>query len=90
MKKGILQIARLNIPFDYIFIDPPYLRGLVEDTISRIDRAGVFKPDTWIVVQHSKWEPVRLADKRYRVEDQRTYGDSTLTFIQINKQADEN
>jgi len=90
MKKGILQIARLNIPFDYIFIDPPYLRGLVEDTISRIDRAGVFKPETWIVVQHSKWEPVTLADKRYRVEDQRTYGDSTLTFIQINKQADEN
>jgi len=90
MKKGILHIARLNVPFDYIFIDPPYLKGLIEDTLSRIDKADVVNPDAWIVVQHSKREPITLTDKRYRVEDQRTYGDSMLSFIKIKKQADEN
>ncbi len=83
MKKGIPEIARLNIPFDYIFIDPPYRRGLIEDAISRIDGAEMVDPATWIVVQHSKREPVALADERYSVEDQRTYGDSMLSFIKI-------
>ena len=90
MKRGITQISRLKIRFDFIFIDPPYLRGLIEDTISRIERADVINPEAWIVVQHSKREQFAMEYKRYSVEDQRVYGDSMLSFIKIKKQVVEN
>lgn len=90
MKKGILQISQLKVKFDYVFIDPPYQKDLIEDTIDRIEKAGLVNGDSVIVIQHSKREPVYFPEGRYCVEDQRNYGDSMLTFLKINTQADNN
>lgn len=90
MKKGILQISQLNVKFDYVFIDPPYQKNLIEDTIDRIEKAGLVNEDSVIVIQHSKREPVHFPEGRYCVDDQRNYGDSMLTFLKINAQADNN
>lgn len=90
IKKGILQISQLDIKFDYVFIDPPYQKDLIEDTMIRIDQAGLIDDHSLIVIQHSKREPVRLPESRFSLEDQRTYGDSMLTFLKIKTQADDN
>jgi 16S rRNA (guanine966-N2)-methyltransferase len=90
MSKGILRLCQFNIVLDYIFIDPPYQKDLIEETINRIDKAGLVTEDSLIVIQHSKREPIKLLDGKYSVEDQRTYGDSMLTFIKIKTQADHN
>ena len=90
VKKGLLQLSTPNIKFDYVFIDPPYQKALISDTIEGIDQSGLLAQDSLIVVQHSKREPVHLTDKGYSLEDQRTYGDSMLTFIKIKTQADNN
>ena len=90
MNKGILSLGQLNIAFDFVFIDPPYQKDLIKETINRIDKAGVVNEESLIVVQHSKREPINLPDERYELEDQRTYGDSMLTFIKIKTQADNN
>jgi 16S rRNA (guanine966-N2)-methyltransferase len=90
MNKGILSLGHFNSTFDFVFIDPPYQKDLIEETINRIDKAGAVNENSLIVVQHSKREPVKLPDERYGVEDQRIYGDSMLTFIKIKTQADNN
>jgi 16S rRNA (guanine966-N2)-methyltransferase len=90
MKKGILQISQLDLKFDYVFIDPPYQKDLIEDTIDRIDQVGLVNESSLIVVQHSKREQVVLPRGRFGLEDQRNYGDSMLTFLKIKTQADNN
>jgi 16S rRNA (guanine966-N2)-methyltransferase len=91
VKKGLLQLSTPNDKFDYVFIDPPYQKDLIADTIEGIDQAGLLTEDSLIVVQHSKREPVHLPYEGYSLEDQRTYGDSMLTFIKIKTtQADHN
>ncbi len=90
MKKGLHQISELNVRFDYVFIDPPYQKDLIEETLVRIGQAGLVSADSLVVIQHSKREPIRLVESRFSMEDQRTYGDSMLTFLKINTQADDN
>lgn len=91
VKKGLLQLSKPNVKFDYVFIDPPYQNDLIADTIEGIDQAGLLTADSLIVVQHSKREPVLFPYEVYSLEDQRTYGDSMLTFIKkIKTQADNN
>ncbi|NLN59441.1 MAG: 16S rRNA (guanine(966)-N(2))-methyltransferase RsmD [Deltaproteobacteria bacterium] len=83
VKKGIPQVAELDIEFDNVFLDPPYQRGLIEDTITRIGEAGLIGENSVMVVQHSKREPVRVTHEKFIIEQQRKYGDSMLTFIKI-------
>jgi len=90
MKKGLHQISELNVRFDYVFIDPPYQKDLIEGALVRIGQAGLVSADSLVVIQHSKREPIRLEESRFSIEDQRTYGDSMLTFLKINTQADDN
>ncbi len=90
MKKGLHQISELNARFDYVFIDPPYQKDLIEDTMIRLGRAGLVDERSLIVIQHSKREPVRLRQSGFSLEDQRTYGDSMLTFLKIKTQVVDN
>jgi len=89
MKKGLLQISGLNIRFDYVFIDPPYQKNLIEETLVRIGQAGLVDENSLVVIQHSKREPINLLETQFSLEDKRTYGDSMLTFLKIKTQAGE-
>jgi 16S rRNA (guanine966-N2)-methyltransferase len=66
--------------FDLVFCDPPYGSDELVQTLEAVLRAGLLAPSAVVVVESAKRHslpPVR----GLRVRDERTYGDTTLTWL---------
>jgi len=81
VKSGILQVARMNLRCDYIFIDPPYEEGFITKTVNMVAETAIAAQDSLVIIQHSRREPIVYAEKDYSFERQRVYGDSVLLFL---------
>lgn len=70
----------LEEPFDIIFLDPPYNKGLLEDAFQLIREGNVLAEDGVIVAEHRKEEI--LAEQMYGFEKtkERRYGVVTLSI----------
>ncbi len=65
--------------FDLVFLDPPYRRQLVEETL-QVLRTGWLAPDGRLVAEIATKDNVTLPNG-YRVEDDRRYGGVRLLFL---------
>ena len=69
-------------PFDLVFADPPYDRGLGERAIASARDGGWLKPDALCVVEESA--SARFdAGVGFRLEDERSYGDTVIRFLRL-------
>jgi 16S rRNA (guanine966-N2)-methyltransferase len=74
--------------FDFIFMGPPYKDdqkkplALTLPTLEALGAAGLAGPDTWVIGQHHKKEPVAPLPPGWVVFREKEYGDSVLTFFQ--------
>jgi 16S rRNA (guanine966-N2)-methyltransferase len=70
--------------FDIIFADPPYDKGLAEETITLLNKYPIFGTDVRIVIQHSAREDfnVRIGSRPV-LQDRRKYGSNILTFLKM-------
>lgn len=78
-----------NLPpptFDLIFVDPPYDRDQVNQTLRAIAREKILAPLGTVVVEHSPREQVD-EDVGLFVVDQRKYGQTYVSFL-CEKQKD--
>lgn len=67
-------------PFDLIFADPPYERGLVHRFMQACERDQYLAPGGSLVVEHSPNErPENVAD--IKLKDQRKYGQTEVSFF---------
>jgi 16S rRNA (guanine966-N2)-methyltransferase len=63
-------------PFNYIFLDPPYLKGLAEKAVISAVQGGWLAPDHLIVIEESREaslslpEPLSMLDQRVCGESQ--------------------
>jgi len=88
VKKAISTLQKKKACFDVIFADPPYDIGLVEETLQHVTAGRIFASDSRIIFQHSVREvPDWKQVKGLTVFDQRKYGDTLLTFLQIKLEA---
>jgi 16S rRNA (guanine(966)-N(2))-methyltransferase RsmD len=74
------KFSKNNKKFDIIFLDPPYGKGLVEETLKSIAENDIIMPEGIIVAEHDASDKVPeevggLA--RYRWEK---YGDTVISF----------
>lgn len=80
--RGLGRLVQKGNRFDIIFIDPPYDRGLVPQTLAWPDMRTALAENGIIVVQHSAREKAEgLQPQPWAVADQRRYGDTVLTFL---------
>lgn len=82
-------IQQQQLPlFDVVFIDPPYLKGLLEPLLKQIPECVMFSPDTLFIIERQKKDQVRLEEMpQYRLLDERVFGDTVITFFRL-KSAD--
>ena len=66
-------------PFDLVFADPPYGKGLAELAIAAALEGGWMKQDALVVVEEASASPFRPPAGLVSV-DRRDYGDTTVTF----------
>ncbi|HPK54703.1 MAG TPA: 16S rRNA (guanine(966)-N(2))-methyltransferase RsmD [Smithellaceae bacterium] len=79
---GLRGLYRKKCIFDFVFADPPYSRGLVEETIRVLKENPVMTGESIIIIQHSVREDVLvLLEEEINLQEQRKYGDSILSFL---------
>ena len=82
VKRGLAVLGEKEEAFDLIFMDPPYGKGLVSKTLEEIVRRGIITPTAVIVAEHSPREET-LPPLSLVLSQQRRYGDTALSFFQV-------
>jgi 16S rRNA (guanine966-N2)-methyltransferase len=67
--------------FQIAFMDPPYHRPLVPPTLSNLHAARCLDNGARLVVEHGVEYPLPEAGPPYRLQDQRRYGKTLVSFL---------
>ncbi len=85
--KAIKFFGRKNIKFNYIFIDPPYEKGLIIKAIENISDENILLENGIIIAEHEKELDLPNKINKLKKIDRRNYGSKSLTFYTYNKGA---
>ena len=67
-------------PFDLVFLDPPYGKGLAEKTLMSAREGGWLKPRALIVVEEAV-DPAFTAPEGFEELERRKYDDTEFVFL---------
>jgi 16S rRNA (guanine966-N2)-methyltransferase len=70
----------VNRTVDIAFLDPPYKAGMVEPTLTALERRGWFGDDTLIIVETGAGEKMALPNFLEEL-DRRKYGAAQIIFL---------
>ena len=71
-------------PFDIVFIDPPYLKGLLEPLLAFIPECSLFTKETLFIIERQKKDIIGIETlAAYKLLDERNFGDTVLTFFRL-------
>jgi 16S rRNA (guanine(966)-N(2))-methyltransferase RsmD len=74
------RLARGGPRFGLIFMDPPYRRGIVAETLKLVDRLRLLSEDGRLVAEHeSRYTPPVQVGRLLR-SDHRRYGDTEVSM----------
>ncbi|MCF1504537.1 16S rRNA (guanine(966)-N(2))-methyltransferase RsmD [Afifella sp. H1R] len=76
-----LGVVGTMAPFDLVFCDPPYGKGLGEQALAAALAGGWLKPDALIVLEESERAEISLP-KGFALVDKRESSDTQLIFLQ--------
>ena len=68
--------------FDLAFLDPPYRKGLGEQTLARLLEGGWLKPGALVVFERGSDEP-EIDTPGYERLDARNYGAARVLFLRV-------
>ena len=68
-------------PFDLVFLDPPYRKGLLPKALKSLRDGQWLKPDALLVAETDALEP--LEAEGYRQLDERDYGETRVRFLAL-------
>ena len=82
VEKALKAAASTDRKFDMIFMDPPYLKELVQKTLTSLMQFGVLTENGLVIVESSKMDELPLQEGPLKMVRQEKYGDTMLTFYQ--------
>jgi len=66
-----------------IFLDPPYQEKLAGKTLLEISEAQLVTQDGLVIVEHSSKEILEGSYGRLKMDDQRMYGQTLVSFFSL-------
>jgi 16S rRNA (guanine966-N2)-methyltransferase len=79
--RGLTHLEQQGESFHTIFADPPYGKGWVERIIRAILAYRLLAVDGVLVLEHASYEPAPEAIGDFFRFNQRTYGDTVISFF---------
>jgi 16S rRNA (guanine966-N2)-methyltransferase len=67
--------------FDLILMDPPYGKGLIEKTLSKLQSYRIYHGDSILVIEHDRREPLPTEADGWSLVRQRKMGDTLISFV---------
>lgn len=78
-------LAKRAFSYDIIFMDPPYDRGYVGESMKLLATDRIYHTGTIIVIEHSKREVPAISNlERWRQVNSKSYGDTFITLFQAD------
>lgn len=78
---AIRRLSRGGETFELIFLDPPYEKGWVRRVLETVAEGELLAEAGRLVAEHSVREPVQESYGPLKLQDQRRYGDTLLSFF---------
>ncbi|MBU1487275.1 16S rRNA (guanine(966)-N(2))-methyltransferase RsmD [bacterium] len=77
----IKLIGKLSSPYDIIFLDPPYQKGLIGPTLRELSTRSLIKEDGLVIAEHHRREKVDF--EGLTLFRKSSYGESQLSFYRL-------
>ena len=81
--KAIVRLEKQNQKFDIIMIAPPQYKGIIDKTLLTLKEHPIVTKDHLILCQHDTSETKGINFKGYEILQQRKYGNTTFTVMQL-------
>ncbi len=85
VKSGLKLLCKKRIAeFDYVFIDPPYRKNLIQSVLDDIIEFSLLANDGYIIIEHTRedyWE----TSNNLQVMKQKKYGDTLVSYLHYQK-----
>jgi 16S rRNA G966 N2-methylase RsmD len=62
-------------------MDPPYDKGLIQKTLTKLNSDPIFHKDSIVVIEHNRREPLPRILKGWKLIRQRRIGDTVISFL---------
>ena len=79
---GLKLLVKKNYLLDYVFLDPPYNRGLVHTSLLEISKLPILRHSGLVIAQHCKKEKVMENLNNLKLFNQIRYGECYLSFYE--------
>lgn len=77
----IRDAAKKGVQFDIVFIDPPYLKNFIQETLQLLVENGIIKNEGIVIVEHSKKDTVPQCIETLTNKRTEHYGDTCVSFF---------
>jgi 16S rRNA (guanine(966)-N(2))-methyltransferase RsmD len=67
--------------FDLILMDPPYQKGLVQNTLTKLSSHPIYHRSSILVIEHNRREPLPHDTGGWDLTRQRRIGDTVVSFL---------
>ena len=67
--------------FDLILMDPPYEKGLIQNTLMKLNSHQIYHTNSILVIEHNRREPLPNGLSRWNLIRQRRIGDTVISFL---------
>ena len=81
VERAIRLLHRKGEVFDFIFMDPPYRRGLVQKTLGILQAQPLHHEDSILVIEHDRRETLSESTEGWTLGRKRQFGDTIVSFI---------
>ena len=79
--RAIDKLKKSEKTFSFVFVDPPFNKGLVKKTLIKLDQSGIVLPFGQVVVGHSSQEPLPESLQTLKLARTKRIGQSCLSFL---------
>ncbi|MFA4874362.1 MAG: 16S rRNA (guanine(966)-N(2))-methyltransferase RsmD [bacterium] len=84
VERAIKLLGREGVQFDLVFVDPPYLKDLVNPTLRILTDSRLLHDGSLVIVEHHPKEPIDPPEG-LALTDSRKYGQTLISFLARQK-----
>lgn len=83
--RALAQLARARARFDGVLLDPPYGRGLLDNTLGALAEHALVRPGGWVMLEHHIDEAPPAGAGPLRLTQTRRYGKTGLALYLVEE-----
>jgi len=80
-KRAIGILKQRGECFDLILMDPPYEKGLIQNTLMKLNFNPIYHTDSILVIEHNRREPLPPVLDGWNLVRQRRIGDTLISIL---------